>query len=194
MCRPEYATAMSFIRAADLTAPLPSTNRKTQMFGSPARILLCVFLLGTPLLASNHPEINGRNANCALCHSDMTRGESVHSQGELACTLCHSWRTDGESVEMSLTGPRQALCFACHERSAMGQHTSSTAKKECLECHDAHNSTRAMLLRRNVELSYAQPTPHPADSKDATRKVKSKSIRSDKRHGPQHPQATDHQM
>ena len=38
----------------------------------------------------------------------------------------------------------------------MQQHWA-TPKRGCLDCHDAHHSTRAMLLKRNVDVAYAEP-------------------------------------
>ncbi len=151
-------------------------------FSHLGKVVLCLFVLGASLAASNHPPVTGRNANCALCHADMTQGSSVHSQGELACGLCHSSEADGSTVKMLLTVPKEQLCFACHERSAMQQHVSSGRNTDCLGCHDAHRSARAMLLRRNVETDYAQSRPVPRDPQHPSTTAKLKSHSSTKRH------------
>jgi predicted CXXCH cytochrome family protein len=157
------------------------------------KFALCLFLLVGSSFASNHPAITGHNANCALCHSDMTKGESVHSQGELACNLCHSARPDGDKAEMGLTEPEGQLCFACHERSAMQQHVSSAPKKECLDCHDAHRSGRAMLLRRDVKTDYVQSSP--AETNQVGNKpAAAKPHASDKHRRNPHAQPTDHKL
>lgn len=157
-----------------------------------ARALGCLLLMAGPLFAANHPAVTGRNANCALCHADMTQGVSVHSQGELACGLCHSSEARGSMVQMSLTIPKEQICFVCHERNAMQHHVSSDPDKDCLGCHDAHRSARAMLLRRNVDMNYAQSSLAPASSKHPNRTSKLKPHAS-KRHA-RRPQPTDHEM
>ena len=160
-------------------------------FSGFGKVVFCLFVLATSLTASNHPPVTGRNANCALCHADMTQGTSVHSQGELACGLCHSSEADGTSVRMLLTLPKEQLCFACHERTAMQQHVSSSGNTDCLGCHDAHRSARAMLLRRNVATDYAQPDPKDPLHPSTISKLKSRS--SAKQH-PHNPPATDHKL
>ena len=118
-------------------------------------------LLGAlPAAAANHPPLTNANANCSSCHADMIQGTSVHSQGEIECTTCHASTSDGGKVAMSLTVPKEQLCYACHERGAMQQHWA-TPKRGCLDCHDAHHSTRAMLLKRNVDVAYVEPDTAP---------------------------------
>lgn len=153
----------------------------------------CLLLVVAPLSAANHPAITGKNANCALCHADMTQGKSVHSQGELACGLCHSADPAGDTVEMLLAVPMEQLCFDCHERAAMQQHVSSSADKTCLGCHDAHRSARAMLLRRNINDKYADSSTVAAAPKRPNTPKPVKSHASSRRH-PQHPQPTDHKL
>ena len=160
---------------------------------SVAQALGWLLLMAGPIFAANHPAVTGKNANCTLCHADMTQGASVHSQGELACGMCHSSEADGSTVQMSLTIPKEQICFVCHERNEMQHHVSSDPNKDCLGCHDAHRSARAMLLRRNVDMNYAQSSPAPADLKHPNATSKVKPHASTKRH-PQHPQPTDHQM
>jgi predicted CXXCH cytochrome family protein len=159
------------------------------------KLALCLFLLVGSSFASNHPAITAQNANCASCHSDMTKGQSVHSQGELACSLCHSARPDGDKAEMELSEPKAQLCFACHERLAMQTHVSSAPKKECLDCHDAHRSGRAMLLRRDVKSDYLQTSPASSETSHANHKpANAKPRASDKHRGSLHAQSTDHQL
>jgi len=155
----------------DVSTRAPSRkNRKTEFFLHLEKCVLCLLVLVGSVFASNHPAITRQNANCALCHSDMTKGQSVHSEGELSCALCHSARTDGNTAEMELTVPRADICFVCHERSAMQQHVASGPKKGCLDCHDAHRSDRVMLLRRNIEVNYAPPPSRPSDTKHTASK------------------------
>ncbi len=172
-----------------LTTARPLRRPFSSWFG---QALGCLLLMAVPLFAANHPAITGKNANCALCHADMTQGKSVHSQGELGCGLCHSSAGDGKTVEMLLTVPKEQICFVCHERAIMQQHVSSSTNKDCLGCHDAHRSERAMLLRRNVDMNYAS-TPVPTVSKHPNTATKLKSHGSGERHS-QHPQPTDHKM
>jgi predicted CXXCH cytochrome family protein len=178
------------VRAHHIIAAGKSPRRSLSSF---ARALACLLLMAGPIFAANHPAVTGKNANCALCHADMTQGGSVHSKGELACGLCHSSEAGGSTVEMLLTIPKDQLCFACHERNAMQPHVSSDTNKDCLGCHDAHRSARAMLLLRNVDMNYAQSGPTPADLKHPNATSKPKSHVSTKRHR-QHPAPTDHEM
>jgi len=151
-----------------------------------------LLLVVAPLFAANHPAITGKNANCALCHADMTQGKSVHSQGELACGLCHSAEPAGDTVAMLLTAPKEQLCFDCHERAAMQQHISSSTDKTCLGCHDAHRSVRAMLLRRNINDKYADSSTVAAAPKSPSTSKLNTHVLHKRR--PQHPQPTDHKL
>ena len=85
----------------------------------------------------------------------MLTGASVHAQGELSCNMCHVAAPQASGADVSLVLPKQQVCLNCHERTAMQQHWPH-AKRECLDCHDAHRSARAMLLRRDVEVSYPE--------------------------------------
>ena len=124
-------------------------------------VVACGLLLTPkPCFAANHPPVTGKDAKCSSCHADMVTGKSVHSQGEIACLICHAATPDGNTVTMSLTIPKQQLCFACHERTAMQQHWPDS-KRDCLGCHDAHRSSRAMLLRRDVEINYSEAEAAP---------------------------------
>lgn len=181
------------VRAHAALTAAKSIHRKIS--SSFPQALVCLLLMAGPLRAANHPAVTGKNSNCASCHADMTQGASVHSRGELACGLCHS-STEGASVEMFLTVPKEQICFVCHERPAMQQHVSSSTQKDCLGCHDAHRSARAMLLRRNVETSYADASPAPPKPKKSNHLNRGSKLPPDastQRH-PQHPQATDHEM
>ena len=125
-------------------------------FGLGLALVLLLVLLGTlPSVAANHPPLTNANASCSSCHADMLQGTSVHSQGEIECATCHASTPDAGKVAMSLTIPKDQLCYACHERGAMQQHWT-TPKRGCLDCHDAHHSTRAMLLKRNVDVAYVE--------------------------------------
>ncbi len=133
-------------------------------------LAVIVLILTSVSLAANHPPVTAQNANCASCHSDMLSGTSVHAQGELSCNMCHvAAQRDGDA-DVSLVVPREQACFNCHERSVMQQHWPQ-AKRECLDCHDAHRSARAMLLRRDVDLSYPEQMAS-ADPKANTRTAK----------------------
>lgn len=154
--------APSGVRAHSIIAS-DSTPRRT-LSSSLAQALACWLLTVSPLFAANHPAVTGRNANCVLCHADMTRGTSVHSQGELSCGMCHTSEPHGNKVEMLLTVPKEQICFACHERAAIKQSVSPDSNKDCLDCHDAHRSARVMLLRRNVEEDYGHSSSVPTKS------------------------------
>jgi len=175
--RPEFFAHPGSVGGPVALSPVvPSPkNRKPEVFLQLVKSLLCLFLLNVSVFASNHPAITGHNANCAVCHSDLTKGQSVHSEGELSCLLCHSARNDGNTVEMELTIPRAETCFVCHERSAMQPHVASGPQKGCLDCHDAHRSDRVMLLRRNIHVNYAPPSATPSETKHAGDKPSRKS-------------------
>ena len=130
--------------------------RFPKLAGSLGAMLMFALLGALPAVAANHPPLTSANANCSSCHADMTQGASVHSQGEIECTTCHASKLEGSKVAMSLTVPTDQLCYACHERGAMQEHWA-TPKRGCLDCHDAHHSTRAMLLKRNVDVGYVEP-------------------------------------
>lgn len=197
-----FARFVGFMKTSDHGCNSPSTIQELRIarcvskgsaLSRSSQAAFCVFLLTGFLFASNHPAITGRNANCALCHSDLTQGQSVHSQGELGCDLCHSSRGGEETVEMFLTAPKEQICFLCHERTSMQQHVSSSTNKECLVCHDAHKSARAMLLRRNIEDDYVQSTTPKVEARHrrTVSKTKSHALTGQQ---PGHPQVTDHKM
>jgi len=175
ICRESFARPGSVGGSAESQVVPSQRNRKTKIFWHLVNSLLCLFLLIGSGFSSNHPAITGQNANCALCHSDMTQGRSVHSQGELSCVLCHSARTEGNTSEMELTAPRAEICFVCHERSAMQQHVASGLKNGCLDCNDANRSDRVMLLRRSIDVNYAPPSATPSATKHPGSKASRKT-------------------
>ena len=179
-----------------VAAGLPSRDSgNSGFFSCFVKGTLCFLLLVGSALASSHPGIAGQNADCALCHADMTKGQSVHSQGELACNLCHVPRQGSDAVEFTLTLPKEEICHGCHEHSAMQAHVSSSQKKDCLDCHDAHRSARPMLLRRNIDANYAQQTARPTEPLPAMRKPSASRIHSIARpHTKRNPQSTDQKM
>ncbi len=114
--------------------------------------------------AVEHPGPLPKDANCSTCHTDKTRGKSVHSAIAISCTICHLVKTQGDMSTIDLAMPREQICFACHEKSVELQRHRPVVKGDCADCHDTHSSDRRMLLRRQTDVRHphlqAGPIPH----------------------------------
>jgi hypothetical protein len=113
ICPESSVRLVQLIGPMDVSTRLPPREyRRTEFLLYLVKSVFCLLLLAGYVFPSNHPAITGQNANCALCHSDMTKGQSVHSEGELSCAICHSARNGGKTAEMGLTVPKRGLTYA----------------------------------------------------------------------------------
>ena len=115
-------------------------------------LVLQLILATTPASAAEnrgveHPGSVHANDDCSSCHTDKTRGKSVHSAMALSCTVCHLARTQGDMTTLTLLMPKATICYACHEETSSVREHRHVAKGLCLDCHDAHSSTQRTLLR-----------------------------------------------
>jgi len=117
--------------------------------------MLSFLLLLAPALqasAIEHPGIIPRDANCASCHTNKTKGKSVHSAMQLSCTVCHLARTEGDMTTLSLAWPKEKICSACHQQFVELEQHSPVVKGQCVDCHDTHSSSRRLLLREQADV------------------------------------------
>ena len=120
----------------------------------PGAVIVSLLLLTAPAMRASsveHPGILHKDDNCSSCHSDKTRGRSVHSAMAISCTVCHLAETQGDMTTLNLSMPKEQICFACHEKFAALQQHSRIAKGLCVDCHDSHSSNRRMLLREPTD-------------------------------------------
>jgi predicted CXXCH cytochrome family protein len=109
--------------------------------------LLVVLACGLHLTAEEHPVPLPKDADCASCHEDKTKGKAVHSAIAMGCTTCHEVKTDGQATTVSLTAPKEQLCFSCHEKSKEENLHGPYDKGQCVTCHDPHTSDYPRQLR-----------------------------------------------
>jgi predicted CXXCH cytochrome family protein len=113
--------------------------------------LITLLACGLPAtaLAAEHPVKLEKDADCATCHEDKTKGKAVHSAIAMGCTTCHDVKTEGETTSVALTSPKEQLCFTCHEKQAKEGDTlhGPYEKGQCVTCHDPHTSDFPKQLR-----------------------------------------------
>ena len=112
--------------------------------------LLLTLALALPVVASEHPVKLDKDADCASCHEDKTKGKAVHSAIAMGCTTCHEVKTEGETTNVNLTAPKEQICFNCHEKSNDPTLHAPYEKGLCVDCHDPHTSDHLKQLRQEV--------------------------------------------
>lgn len=110
-------------------------------------LLLIVLTCGLRLAAEEHPVPLPKDADCASCHDDKTKGKAVHSAIAMGCTTCHEVKTDGSTTTVSLIAPKEQLCFTCHDKSKEEVQHGPYEKGQCVTCHDPHTSDFPKQLR-----------------------------------------------
>lgn len=110
-------------------------------------LLLLALTCGLRLAAEEHPVPLPKDADCASCHDDKTKGKAVHSAIAMGCTTCHEVKTDGTTTSVNLTAPNDQLCFTCHEKSKEESLHGPYDKGQCVTCHDPHTSDFPKQLR-----------------------------------------------
>ena len=110
-------------------------------------LLLVVLTCGLRVVAAEHPVPLAKDADCASCHEDKTKGKAVHSAIAMGCTTCHDVKTTGDTTTVSLTAPKEELCFTCHEKSKEENLHGPYDKGQCVTCHDPHTSDYPKQLR-----------------------------------------------
>ena len=123
--------------------------------GSTALPLLAVFALlaVTQARADVHPvplDKNTPSAKCLECHTEESKGKSVHSAMALGCTSCHEVRVNRDVTRVKLiTTTPYGLCLTCHadKNAALIKGTvHPPAVRDCLKCHDPHSSPNKFQL------------------------------------------------
>lgn len=108
-----------------------------------------VMVVATALatLGGEHPVALEKDADCASCHEDKTKGKSVHSAIAMGCTTCHEVKTENETTTVNLTAPKQELCLTCHAATDDPVKHAPYQKGQCVVCHDPHVSEFFKQLR-----------------------------------------------
>jgi predicted CXXCH cytochrome family protein len=114
--------------------------------------LLLVLAANTPVAAKVHPVKLEKDADCASCHEDKTKGKAVHSAIAMGCLTCHEVRTtkDTTRVKLITTTPTK-LCLQCHEEKDSARikgRVHEPAVNDCIKCHDPHTSDNKNQLRK----------------------------------------------
>lgn len=110
-------------------------------------VLLVVLALGLRAAAAEHPVKLEKDADCASCHEEKTKGKAVHSAIAMGCTTCHEIKTEGETTTVNLTSPKEELCFTCHDKAKEEVKHNPYEKGQCVTCHDPHTSDYPKQLR-----------------------------------------------
>jgi predicted CXXCH cytochrome family protein len=93
--------------------------------------------------------------DCLMCHSEKSKGESVHAAvSVIGCGSCHSG-VDASSMPHNFTGTKGLsaegadLCFFCHDKNTFSGKSNvhmPVAGGMCTACHDPHSSGFSKLL------------------------------------------------
>jgi predicted CXXCH cytochrome family protein len=132
-------------------------------------ILFAVTATGLPLVAVEHPVKLEKDADCASCHEDKTKGKAVHSAIAMGCTTCHDVKTEGEATTVNLTTPKDQLCFTCHEKAKEEVRHGPYEHGQCVACHDPHTSDFPKQLRAELNPNFCLECHSPR--KDLPEKV-----------------------
>src|SRR5581483_2463951 len=117
-------------------------------------LLLLLTVSKMPARAAEHPIKLDKDADCASCHEDKTKGKAVHSAIAMGCTTCHDVKTEGETTTVNLTSPKDQLCFTCHDKAKEEVKHGPYDKGSCVTCHDPHTSDYPKQLRAELNSSF----------------------------------------
>ena len=132
-------------------------------------LLLVVAAARLPLAAAEHPVKLEKDADCASCHEDKTKGKAVHSAIAMGCATCHDVKTEGETTTVTLTSPKDQLCFTCHDKAKEEVKHGPYEKGACVTCHDPHTSDFPKQLRAELNANFCLECHGPR--KDVPEKV-----------------------
>ena len=113
-------------------------------------LLLTLLAFALPIVAAEHPVPLEKDADCATCHEDKTKGKAVHSAIAMGCTTCHEVKTEKDVTTVNLVSPKEELCFTCHEKSQDAVRHMPYDQGQCVTCHDPHTSDNPKQLRQAV--------------------------------------------
>jgi predicted CXXCH cytochrome family protein len=159
------------------TLPLSGTARALRLAEAVVKqtwkltlgLLLVIAAARLPLVAAEHPVKLEKDADCATCHEDKTKGKAVHSAIAMGCTTCHDVKTEGETTTVTLTSPKDQLCFTCHEKAKEEVKHGPYEKGSCVTCHDPHTSDFPKQLRSDLNANFCLECHGPR--KDLPEKV-----------------------
>ena len=84
------------------------------------------------------------SSKCLECHTDKTKGKSVHSAMAAGCLSCHEIRVNRDITRVKLiTATPVSLCVSCHADKKAADIKGTVhppAVRDCLACHDPHES------------------------------------------------------
>ena len=92
---------------------------------------------------STHPVPLNPNApatNCLQCHSDLQKGQYVHTAMSMGCTTCHTVQTENGITRVTLTAPTDQICVTCHVLSTDKVLHGPYREGLCVACHSPHAS------------------------------------------------------
>jgi predicted CXXCH cytochrome family protein len=109
--------------------------------------LMLAAMFPAPAGAAVHPvplDKNTDSAKCLECHSDKSKGKSVHTAVATGCLSCHEIRVNKDVTRVKLiTATPRALCLTCHadkNAASIKGTVHPPAVRDCLACHDPHVS------------------------------------------------------
>ena len=118
-------------------------------------LLLVVLAVGARLAAAaEHPVKLEKDADCATCHEEKTKGKAVHTAIAMGCTTCHDVKTEGETTTVTLTSPKEKLCLTCHDQAKEQVKHGPYEQGKCVTCHDPHTSDYPNQLRAALNANF----------------------------------------
>src|SRR3954469_671759 len=83
-------------------------------------------------------------AKCVECHTDKSKGKSVHSAIATGCLSCHEVRVNKDVTRVKLiTTTTYGLCLSCHSDKDAANIKGTVhppAVRDCVKCHDPHTA------------------------------------------------------
>jgi predicted CXXCH cytochrome family protein len=90
-----------------------------------------------------HPvplKTNAADATCAGCHSEIGKGQYVHSAMAMGCATCHEVQNRAGKTHVDLVSPVTQLCVTCHALSQDKVQHRPYQLGDCVVCHSPHAS------------------------------------------------------
>ncbi len=152
------------------------------------RVLLAAAVLAFPLpcRAGEHPPLDAQS-QCVDCHADHAEGKYVHGALKQGCLACHVIENRNEVTFIGQKPSKSILCLECHKAESFEYTHLPYESAMCTRCHSPHVSSKAHLLRANVnEICLRCHLQNP--QRVASRYLPTITLSSDNRIG--HPYAT----
>jgi predicted CXXCH cytochrome family protein len=118
-----------------------------------ARIHLVLGLLVLIVGIISAGAVRAEQADCLMCHKQLSEGKVVHAAVMMGCPTCHAG-VDASQMPHKFTGTKGLsaeppdLCYQCHDKSKFAGSTvhAPLSLGMCTSCHNPHTSEHPKLL------------------------------------------------